>query len=367
VRAKTHEKGKLMNGLRRRSACAIGAAAALALVGIDAALAAAGAQPAAETAAVALYDGPDRAQRLRDGARREGSVTVYSSQPVEDMQAQAAVFEQRTGIRVRIWRGSGQNVLQRGLVEYRAGRHDVDLFEVTGVEIEALVREGMLQEVRSPALATLDPRAVPPSRAYAGTRFVTHVLAYNTAAVRRDELPQRWEDLADPRWRGRLGITVDSVEWFATIVTALGTERGLQLFRDIAANGVSLRQGHSVLSNLVAAGDVPLALTIYDYRVVQLRRAGAPVESFTLDPTPVHLGAVGLASRSPRPHAAILLYEFLLTEGQEIRAARGYAPTDRPPDQRRYPAARMIDFGEALDNAALWNERFRSIVMQGAR
>ncbi len=340
-------------------------AAALAAAIVPASHGAARAQPAAAVEAIALYEGPDRAQRLLEGARREGSLTVYSSLPIEDMRAQTSVFEQRTGITVRIWRASGEHILQRALAEYRAGRHDVDVFEATGVEPEVLARERLLQEVRSPAVATLDPAAVPPHRLYAGTRFVGYVLAYNTNAVAREDLPRRWEDLADPRWRGRLGMTVDSVDWFAAVVTNLGVERGLQIFRDIVAtNGISLRQGHSLLSNLVASGEVPLALTIYDYRATQLRGAGAPVESFTLDPAPARISAVALAARAPRPHAAILFYEFLLTDAQEIRTARGFTPTNRGRADRR---AVMIDTAEIVENAALWNERFRSIVVRQGR
>jgi iron(III) transport system substrate-binding protein len=324
--------------------------------------------PAGPVAAIALYDGADRAERLREGARREGSLTIYSSMPAEDMQAQIVAFERRTGITVRVWRASGLNVLQRAVAEARAGRSEADILECAGTNIEALQRERVLQEVRSPALAGIDPRAIPPHRGYVGTRVLAYTLAYNTNAVRADELPRRWEDLADSRWRGRLGMAADAIDWFATVVSGLGTERGLELFRTIAAtNGIALRQGHSLLSNLVASGEVPLALSVYDYRIGQLRQAGAPVGTVRLAPTPALLAGIGLAAAAPRPHAAILFFDFMLTEGQEILAAQGFTPTRGAAAALDDPPITLIDAPALLDDNRLWNERFRSVMARQAR
>ena len=123
-------------------------AAALALVFVAPAAAQSG-------ASVALYDGADRAQRLAEGAKKEGVVTIYTSAPPDDMHILAAAFEKKHGVKLQVWRASSEKVVQRTVTEARAGRFDVDIIETNGPDIEALHREKLLQEVRSPHLAEI--------------------------------------------------------------------------------------------------------------------------------------------------------------------------------------------------------------------
>src|SRR5262249_2299691 len=108
-------------------------------------------------------------------------------------------------------------------------------------------------------------------------RFNIFVAAYNTGLIKKDELPKRYGDLLDRRWAGKLGVEAEDSDWFGAVVSALGEDKGLKLFRDIvAANGISVRKGHTLLANLVVTGEVPLALTAYAYKAraaAQKRRA----------------------------------------------------------------------------------------------
>src|ERR1700687_382409 len=109
------------------------------------------------SADVASYAGPDRAEKLIAGAKNEKIVTVYTSANVEDMAILSAAFEKKYGVKVRVWRASSEQVLQRGVIEARGGRYDADVFETGGAAMEALHREKLLQAVKSPAWADLNP------------------------------------------------------------------------------------------------------------------------------------------------------------------------------------------------------------------
>ena len=128
-----------------------------------------------------MLAGADRAKRLAEGARKEGAtVTIYTSAPPEDMNSIAAAFEKRHGVRLQVWRASSEKVVQRAVAEARANRNDVDIIETNGPDIEALHREKLLQEVRSPHLADLIPGAVPPHREWISLRLNIWVAAYNS-------------------------------------------------------------------------------------------------------------------------------------------------------------------------------------------
>jgi iron(III) transport system substrate-binding protein len=99
--------------------------------------------------------GPDRLQKLIDGARKEGSLALYTSRVAEDTTPVIEAFTKRYGVEVQAWRGSNRAVLQRVVQERRAGRCAADVISSGTPALEPLHREQLLQAVRSPTLAEL--------------------------------------------------------------------------------------------------------------------------------------------------------------------------------------------------------------------
>jgi iron(III) transport system substrate-binding protein len=321
---------------------------------------------APSAADIAAYAGADRAERLAAGARREGTLTLYSSAPTEDTGALIAAFEGKYAVKVRLWRGGSEAILTRTLNESRGGRHDVDAIETAAPEMEALTREQLLAPLATPAAADLVPSALRPDGAWIATRYSVFAAAYNTSAVAAADVPHRYEDLLDAKWKGRLGIEADDVDWFFAVVGALGERRGLELFRDIVArNGVSIRKGHSLLVNLVASGEVPLALTAYGYRVDRLKVAGAPIDKRYLPPVIALPTGVAVLRKAPHPFAAVLFADFMVTDGQAIMADRGFVVSRR--NLGVSPAElTLIDAPKLLDERERWTRLYKeTFVNQG--
>jgi iron(III) transport system substrate-binding protein len=328
---------------------------------------AAAADPVAD---IALYTGKDRAERLAAGARQEGSLNLYTSLTVEDMAALNSAFETRHGVKVRMWRATSDKVVQRVLAEAKAGRQEVDIVETNAPPLESLHREGILQRVRSPRHAELIAAALPPHGEWVGSRLNVFVQAYNTTLVARAELPRSYADLLHPRWKGRLGIEAADEDWFAMVVTALGEAEGLRLFRELAAtNGVSVRRGHTLLANLVASGEVPFALTVYNFTAEQLKRKGAPFDWYVIPPAVARANGLALARRAPHPHAALLYYDFMIgEEGQRILEERGFVPARRSlQGALAGERLRLVDPALMLDQAEKWTRLYESIFLSQRR
>jgi iron(III) transport system substrate-binding protein len=280
-----------------------------------------------------------------------------------------AAFEKKYGVGVKVWRASSEAIVQRSVTEARGGRFDADMFETGGAALEALHREQLLQQVKPPAAADLNPAALTPHDEWTGTRYNVFVAAYNTKLVRREELPKSYDDLLDPRWKGRLGIEKADSDWFGAVIGSLGEVRGLKLFRDIvAANGISVRSGHTLLANLVVTGEVPLALTIYTFRAEQLKKSGAPIDWVAIPPTVARFEGAGVARRAPHPHAAILFFEFLLTDAQDLLRNREMFTARR--DAEALPGGMslvFIDAARSLDESRKWGKYYRDIIVSQAR
>ncbi len=223
--------------------------------------------------------------------------------------------------------------------------------------------------MKSPHLADLVPEAVAPHRQWAAVYLSTFAQAYNTDLVKKERLPKSYQDLLAAEWIGRLGIEAEDFDWFAQVVTDIGETAGLQLFRNIVAlNGISVRKGHSLLTNLVAAGEVPLALTVYGFSAEQAKRKGAPLDWFLIPPALARPTAQGLARNAPHPHAAVLFYDFLIGEAQQILASRHFTPASRKVDTPLTNGSlKLIDSALMLDQAKKWQELFRSVILSQPR
>src|SRR5438309_9043558 len=88
-----------------------------------------------------LYQGADRAQRLLSEAKKEGGLTLYTTMTPEDAGPLVAAFEEKYGIKLRMWRGINQKLVQRALAEARAGKSAVDVYEGSGHGMEILHRD----------------------------------------------------------------------------------------------------------------------------------------------------------------------------------------------------------------------------------
>jgi len=211
----------------------------------------------AQTAAdVAKYSGPDRTQMLIDGAKKEGTITLYSSAVVADSNVITEAFERKYRLKVQLWRGSSEDILRRAVTEHRGGRDDVDVAETAGTEMEGLRREQLLQEISSPVFADLMSQAVVAQRPWVTSRLSIFTAAFNTTVIKPTDAPKSYADLADPKWKGKLGIEADDANWLMSVAGVMGEDKTVALFRGVvAANGVSVRKGHTLLSNLVVAGE----------------------------------------------------------------------------------------------------------------
>jgi iron(III) transport system substrate-binding protein len=300
---------------------------------------------------------------LAEGAKKEGVVSIYTSMPLDDMAALTSAFEAKYGVKAKVWRSGSEKILQRGLLEAKANRFEVDVFETNSPETEVLSREKVLIAGNSPYLNELIPQAIPSHKEWIATRLNIFTCAYNTKLVKKEELPKTYQDLLDPKWKGKLSVEADDSDWLAETVMKMGEEKGLALFREIARkNAVSVRKGHTLLSNLVASGEVPLALTVYNYKIEQMKNSGAPIDWFALDPTIARPNANGVARNAPHPHAALLFQDFELSEGQHILGKRDFIPTSTkvPSTLNKMPLI-FANPKTTLDDGQKWNKIYDDI------
>jgi len=134
----------------------------------------------------------------------------------------------------------------------------------------------------------------------------------------------------------------------------------------VAKNGISVRKGHTLLTNLVISGEVPLALTVYNYMPEQAKRKGAPIDWFVIPPAIARSNAVGVTREAPHPNAGLLFYEYLLgPDGQKAMTSIDYVPTNTTvASPLQGVKIVQTDPVRSLDESQKWSRLFEEIVVR---
>ncbi|HEU5258349.1 MAG TPA: extracellular solute-binding protein [Vicinamibacterales bacterium] len=303
---------------------------------------------------------------LLDRARREGSLTLYTSLAPTESQPLADAFEKKYGVKVQLWRGQSDEVVQRVVTEAKGRRFAVDVVETNGPEMEMIARERLLGELQSAYVSDLPANAIPAHRTWFPDRMNYFVVGYNTAKVKRGDIPTTYEGFTDPKWKGRIALEATDAEWMATLIKTSPGNKGTDIVRKIAALQPSLRKGHVLLASLVAAGEVPVGLAMYNSNIETLKRKGAPIDYVPVQPVVARPQGIGVARSAPHPNAAILFAEFVLSpDGQQLFESMGRVPasTKIKSEFNKFPFV-VIDPVTVLDEAAKWDKQWNELFVR---
>jgi iron(III) transport system substrate-binding protein len=282
------------------------------------------------------YNGPDRQQKLIEGARKEGQVALYSAmivnqalRPIADKFGKKYPF-----IKMTHWRADSEDIAQKVSAEVRANNVVGDVLEGTGVGEQA-VQAGLLVSYTTPAIAAFPEPYRDPTNMWTPTRLSYYSIAYNTRLVPENKVPKSFEDLLDSQWKGKIAWRIGSASGTPLFITNLrlawGEEKARAYFAKLKEQKiVNFGAGSArTLVDRVIAGEYAIALNIFAHHPLISKAKGAPVNSKLLDPVASTAATMGVVKGAKHPHAALLLIDFILSrEGQEILLGADYFPAD---------------------------------------
>lgn len=322
---------------------------------------------------VAKLQGSEREARLLEGARKEGSLVWYSSTTAEDSLAVVRKFEAKYPfLRVQHLRSPSENMLNRILTEARAGSFKADVLAMPEIEMNILFRRNLLSSYLSPEQESYPPEMKDPRGYWTGMYISAWVLAYNTKLVSSQVAPRSYADLLLPKWKGGIALDEEPYSWFVTSLRYLerrdGKDAALDYFKRLARQEIQWRKGHSLIGQLMAAGEFPLAAELQVHTVERLKAQGAPLEWVPLEGViPIHKVGIAITSGGTNTHASALFYDFILSRaGMEIIRDRRRVPT-RPDVTVPYlKPYRLLPFDpQVMDDFDRYIALFRDILKPG--
>ncbi|MEI7739106.1 MAG: extracellular solute-binding protein [Betaproteobacteria bacterium] len=289
-----------------------------------------GAQTVLSNEQIFSYKALDRSSWLLERAKKEGTLTLYTSLAPTEAIPLTKEFERKYGIRVEVWRGLSEGVLQRVLNESRAKRFSADVIETNGPEMEILAKERMFLEFYSPHQVDLPSGMIPKHRLWMPDRLNFFVVAFNTQKVKREELPAHLEGFLNPKWKDKLGLEATDAEWMGGVMNALGESRGSVFFKKLSEMKPDVRKGHILLAQMIASGEIEVGLTVYNANAQSLKQRGAAIDWLPIEPTLARPQGVALMKNAPHPYSAALFADFVLSpEAQHMFNQMGRPPASK--------------------------------------
>jgi iron(III) transport system substrate-binding protein len=350
------------------SACGGGAADA----GSSAPGAKSGADSTGSDAYSALNGAGDSARdQAIAAAKKEGELSLYTSFTSDVADAVTKAFTDQFGIKVNVFRGNSETVLQRLSQEASANRPGADAVETNFAELESLSGAGVLGDYEGTHLADV-PKDLQ-FKGWTADRLNIFLPAWNTNLIKPGEEPKSWEDLADPKYAGKIQVEISDSDWFEN-VTKYWLSNGKtqaevdQLWKGIAANAKAAK-GHTTMMELLSAGQTPMDAMNYSYITERAAQDGAPVaykgaDGTTSVPAFPRPNGVAIVKGAAHPNAAWLFYDWMLSDGQKVLVDQHLTPVTKVPGDTSLDGVKLTTFDveELAKNGAAWQTKYDELL-----
>ena len=285
-------------------------------------------------------------------AQAGGTITVYTSQPTEQMAAVVAAFNaDHPGITVEVFRSGTTELMSKMQAEIAAGQVQADVLLIAdAVAMTQVKDQGLLYAYADAPVAALPPSVVDPDMTFFGTKLITTGIIYNTGLVSNP--PTSWADLTKPEIAS--GLIMPSPLYSGAAVIHVGTmvqqpQFGWDFYEALADNGAIAGQGNGTVVEAVSRGEKPYGIII-EYMALNAKKAGSPVDFvFPSEGVSSITQPIAILAGSDNIEAAKVFVDWQLSQSaQEQSVEQGYFPIFdgvNPPEG--YPAVSALTILEA--------------------
>jgi iron(III) transport system substrate-binding protein len=280
--------------------------------------------------------------KIIEAAKKEGSVSLYSSASTGPSNALAEAFRKKYGINVSVYRAGSADVATRVQAEESAGRTQADALIIEEPALSLLA--SFLANYDSPERKAIDAAYRLPNSTL--IRMYMSQIGWNTNVVKAGAAPSDWKDLLDPKWKGRFGsldphVTATTLAWQVMVERLYGPS----FLPAFGANRPKLYASTNAMSQAIVSGEIDLGIT-NSFGVIQMADTGAPIGGVIPKNTVLFGGNIAVFAKAPRPNAARLFCDFACSaEGQTIVNVAG-ATIPTHPDAKAPKAGSLAQFSK---------------------
>ena len=265
----------------------------------------------------------EREKKLVEGAKKEGELLWYTNSGIENATRYIQAFKKNYPyINAQVWRAKTRQVTQRALQEAAAGKHMVDIIKPSTDLLPPMLDKNLLGKYETPGRAVFPANVKSPY--YTSINYAFRVFGFNPRKLNRKDAPKSWDELLQPKWKGEILFDESSLEEVMSLLAAWGKEKTVNYLTKLSQQNLLIRVGRDTTTQMMMAGEAPIAVTTYAYNNESLKAANAPVDWVAEDLIPTLIYPLTLARNAPHPYSAALFYDFMISEeGQRLIAKEG--------------------------------------------
>lgn len=303
-----------------------------------------------------------------EAGKKEGKVIVYGSVVPQAMKGLNGAFEAKYGIKVEYWRGDSTKVAERARTEWRAGKPGFDVVEANrGVQL-IMKQEGLFQKFVPPSSESFPAKFKEPDGLITPWRVLPISILYNTELVKPNDVPKSYDDLLDPKWKGKISIPDPTrhttTAQFLRNLEVIKGDKWLDFVKALAKQNPVLVASLAPVAPTIIKGEALVGITYIKY----VKQYKGPVHYVLQDKYLSDPNYLSLSAKPVHPNAAKLYIDFATSaEGQKEIAEDGefvLSPGVYPPikDAEKVPPNMVfMENPSAEEFKTLMTKTFRDI------
>lgn len=266
--------------------------------------------------AQAAQRGAEIDKALLDKAKAEGKASFYAN--ITAVEPLIADFTKRYGVKGEYTRISTAKFVATAVTEHQAGKLLADVVQAPIPILDILKDKGVLASYRSPQAAGYPEWTRKDERIQIfGIEYVA--LIYNKELVKAADVPKRYEDLADPKWRGKI-VMADPSTHATTISWLIGLKEEvmksedawMKFLKGLAANKPMFVASFGPTPAPVESGEKLIAISMPKYIIT---KAPAPLEWARVEqPMMGTPRGISITASAPHPNAAKVFMDYWLSK-----------------------------------------------------
>ena len=185
---------------------------------------------------------------MEEGAKKEGQVVIYTSVSLSDYPKILAAFEQaHPFVKTHAFRSTPSGVFRRVDTEAKTGRFAVDLVGSAPIEVWQLKERQLSTPYASPERAVYSKGHLMPTATGRLRYHPDRARLQYQAGKPRQEVPKNYQDLLNPKWRGKMSLGTEDYDWFSVMLDHMGKEKGLEYMNSLAKQNLHMPGSSSVM------------------------------------------------------------------------------------------------------------------------
>lgn len=299
-------------------------------------------------------------KKLYEAAKKEGKLIYWDSMSLRDTAKFTKAFNARyPGIEIVYYEANAVDSDQKYFLERKAGRTPVD---VSHVDWYLKYRqEGYLADLSDIIKDTNFPQScVSPNSDAVGLHHTVKAVAYNTNLVAKEDIPRSWEDLLNPKWKGKIAMNWE-LEIFCFQTPTWGEGNITAFLKKLRGQDPIFTKGVTKSMTLLGAGEFPVATDASLGVIIKLQRKGLPLAIAPINPLVSKFAPHVLVNDAPHPNAGRLFMRWLMSSEGQILTDKIRLKGNPIPGSGTIQAKAIEELGVKLLVAPAWEEDIKGI------